>query len=82
LVQRFELEDWLHENTKPGDSVEIRVLRNAVQTTLTATLDEKPIAIIRPESDLVDPNFVYPEHARRALGVDRQDYRSTGRVKV
>ena len=61
LVQRFELEDWLHENTKPGDSVEIRVLRNAVQTTLTATLDEKPIAIIRPESDLVDPNFVYPE---------------------
>ena len=61
LVERSDLEDWLHENTKPGDSIEIRVSRNGTQKTLTANLTDKPVAILRPESDLVDPNFNYPE---------------------
>ena len=49
LVDRSDLEDWLHENTKPGDSVEIQVLRNGLKKTLTAKLTDKPIAILRPE---------------------------------
>ncbi len=61
LVDRSDLEDWLHENTKPGDSVEIQVVRNGFKKTLTAKLTDKPIAILRPESNLVDPNFSFPE---------------------
>ena len=55
------LEAWLSKNTNPGDSIELRVLRNGAQKTLTAKLAEKPVSILRPESKLVDPNFNTPE---------------------
>ena len=55
------LEAWLSKNTNPGDSIKLRVLRDGAQKTLSATLSEKPVSILRPESKLVDPNFVFPE---------------------
>ena len=60
-VDRIDFEEWLSENTKPGDSIDLRILRNGSQKTLTAKLDEKPVSILRPESRLVDPEFVFPE---------------------
>ena len=61
IVGREALEDWLHENTKAGDTIQVGIERGGAKQTLTATLTDKPVAIIRPESDLVDPNFDYPE---------------------
>lgn len=61
IFSREDLEDWLHKNTQPGDSIDVGIARNGTKQTLTATLADKPIAIIRPESDKVDPNFEYPE---------------------
>jgi len=60
-VGRDDFEDWLSKNTKPGDSIDLQVLRNGVQKTLTAKLDEKPVSILRPESNLVDAEFNFPE---------------------
>ena len=61
IVGREALEDWLHENTKAGDTIQVGIERGGAKQTLTATLTDKPVAIIRPESNLVDPNFDYPE---------------------
>ena len=61
IVGREALENWLHENTKAGDTIQVGIERGGAKQTLTATLTEKPIAIIRPESGLVDKNFDYPE---------------------
>ena len=61
IVGREALENWLHENTKAGDTIQVGIERGGAKQTLTATLTEKPIAIIRPESALVDKNFDYPE---------------------
>ena len=61
IVGREALEDWLHENTKAGDIIQVGIERGGAKQTLTATLTDKPVAIIRPESNLVDPNFDYPE---------------------
>ena len=61
IVGREALENWLHENTKAGDTIQVGIERGGAKQTLTATLTEKPIAIIRPESGLVDQNFDYPE---------------------
>ena len=60
-VDRVDLEKWLSENTKPGDSIDLQIRRNGTKKTLTAKLDEKPVSILRPESKLVDPDFVFPE---------------------
>ena len=61
IVGREALEKWLHENTKAGDTIQVGIERGGVKQTLAATLTDKPVAIIRPESNLVDPNFDYPE---------------------
>ena len=61
MVSRQDIETWLHEKTKIGDAVEIGIIRDGNQKTLTATLTDMPISVIRPEGDLVDPNFDHPE---------------------
>ena len=60
-VGREDFEQWLSDNTEPGDTIQLHVLRNGAPKTLTAKLDEKPVSILRPESKLVDPNFNFPE---------------------
>lgn len=60
-VGREDFELWLSKNTKPGDSIDLQVLRNGAPKTLTAKLAEKPVSILRPESKLVDPEFDFPE---------------------
>ncbi len=61
MVSRDDIEAWLHEKTKIDDSIEIGIVRDGSPKTLTATLTDMPISVIRPEGDLVDPNFDYPE---------------------
>ena len=56
-----EIEVWLDNNTKPGDSLELGIQRDGQPETLTAQLTHKPISILRPEGDRVDPDFEYPE---------------------
>ena len=60
-VGREDFEKWLSDNTNPGDTIELHVLRNGAQKILTAKLDEKPVSILRPEPKLVDPDFNFPE---------------------
>ena len=60
-VGREDFEEWLSDNTEPGDTIQLHVLRNGAQKILTAKLDEKPVSILRPESKLVDPDFNFPE---------------------
>lgn len=56
-----QIDTWLEKNTKPGDVVSIGIERNGTPVSISATLVHKPISIIAPEGDLVDPNFDYPE---------------------
>ena len=61
IVVVEHIEQWLADNTKPGDAIEIGIVRGGIAQSLTANLTTKPISIIRPEGTRVDANFDFPE---------------------
>ena len=61
IVTAAGLEEYLNEKTKPRTEVDVVVKRNGANQSLAVALTEKPLSVIRPESDLIDPNFVAPE---------------------
>ncbi|MEL7498220.1 MAG: membrane protein insertase YidC [Planctomycetota bacterium] len=61
MVTAEDVDLWLNKKTKPGQQIKLGIERNGLPMTLNATLTQKPISIIRPEGDLVDDEFDYPE---------------------
>ena len=61
VVTAAGLDEYLNEKTKPHTDVEVVVKRNGASQSLSVALTQKPLSVIRPESDLIDPNFDGPE---------------------
>ena len=54
IVSKFDFEIALAK-TKPGESLEIDILRDGDKSKVSVTLGEKPIELIRPEPSTIDP---------------------------
>ena len=54
ITTKYEFETALAK-TKPGDEVEISITRGGESSSLSVTLGEKPIELIRPEPGMIDP---------------------------
>ena len=61
VVTAEGLDEYLNKKTKPETSVEVQVERNGAEKSFTVALTQKPLSVIRPESDLIDENFKGPE---------------------
>ena len=61
VIEQANIDQWLDQKTKPGQEVKLGIKRNGVAKTLTATLVDKPVSLIQPDGELVDPNFDFPE---------------------
>lgn len=51
ITDQESLETFLEKKTKPKHTVELTVLRDGKQETLTAKLRRRPLEVIRPEAD-------------------------------
>ena len=51
----------MKKKTKPGQEIEVGVKRKGQPLNLTVLLTTKPIELVRPEPDWIDPEFDYPE---------------------
>ena len=54
IVSKFDFETALAK-TKPGEALEIDILRDGEKSKVSVTLGEKPIELIRPEPSMIDP---------------------------
>lgn len=68
LVSDFQR---LLTDSKPGSSVELGIVRDKVQQTLSVVLADKPIEILRPEPDTFNTGLPSPESFRFSLRVPK-----------
>ena len=61
VVTAVGLDEYLDKKTKPNTTVEVQVKRNGATKSFNVALTQKPLSVIRPESNLIDENFVGPE---------------------
>ncbi len=61
VVTAAGFDEYLNEKTKPQTTVEVEVKRNGTKKSFDVELTQKPLSVIRPESDLIDQNFIAPE---------------------
>ena len=54
ITSKYEFEKALSQ-TKPGDEIEMKITRDGQSSSLTVTLGEKPIELMRPEPGVIDP---------------------------
>ena len=66
--------EYLATKTKPGQTLDLQIWRDGIEQSITVTLTEKPIEIIRPEPDNFEQGIPSPESflmtLRKPDGID------------
>ena len=61
VVTAAGLDEYLNEKTKPRTDISVTVNRAGATKSFNVSLTDKPLSVIRPESDLIDQEFEAPE---------------------
>ncbi len=61
ITSAREFERLLAQKTKPRTNIELVVAREQSELAFEVALTDKPIELLRPEGDEIDPDFDYPE---------------------